>query len=93
MNSVGIRTVDSLEEESSLLDLPTEVLLSIMERVNDVVDLGAVVCTCRQFRTMARVVPFTLKLSHSKYLPSSRVLTRAVLKSIRSYMPSTRVWT
>ncbi|GLJ10929.1 hypothetical protein SUGI_0138210 [Cryptomeria japonica] len=91
MSSGGIRTVDCSEEEPSLMDLPPEVLLCIMERVNDVADLGAVVCTCRQFRTMARVVPFAVKLSHSKYLPSSRVLTRAVLKSIRSYMPSTRV--
>eukprot|EP01018_Ginkgo_biloba_P027961 Gb_07417 [translate_table: standard] len=90
----GIRTVDTSEEvleSANLNDLPLEVLSSVMSRVNDVMDLGSLLCTCHQFRFLARVVPFNIKLCHSKYLPSSRVWTRAVLKSIRSHMPSTRV--
>lgn len=95
MSDGGIRTPDLSTEESGFLpanltDLPQEVLTCIMGLVNDVVDLGFLVCTCRQFRDLARVVPFAVK-GRPKHAPSSRVWTRAVLKSVRSHMPSTRV--
>lgn len=95
MSDGGIRTPDLSTEEAGFLptnltDLPPEVLTCIMGLVNDVVDLGFLVCTCRRFRDLARVVPFAVK-GRPKHAPSSRVWTRAVLKSVRSHMPSTRV--
>lgn len=95
MSDGGIRTPDSSTEKAGLLpanltDLPPEVLTCIMGLVNDVVDLGFLVCTCRQFRDLARVVPFAVKC-RPKHAPSSRIWTRAVLKSVRSHMPSTRL--
>lgn len=95
MSDGGSRTPDSSTEEVGFLpailtDLPPEVLTCIMGLVNDVVDLVFLVCTCRQFRDLARVVPFSVKC-RPKHSPSSRAWTRAVLKSVRCCMLSTRV--
>lgn len=95
MSDGGIRTPNSSTEvvgflPAILTDLPPEVLTCIMGLVNDVVDLVFLVCTCRQFRDLARVVPFSVNC-RPKHPPSSRAWTRAVLKSVRSCMPSTRV--
>uniref|UniRef100_A0A0D6QUM4 F-box domain-containing protein n=1 Tax=Araucaria cunninghamii TaxID=56994 RepID=A0A0D6QUM4_ARACU len=96
MSGEGTPTPEFPEETDGaspgLVDLlPPEVLSCIMVRVNAAADLDALACTCRQFRSLARVVPFTVKLSQCKFGPSSRVWTRGVLKSIRCYLPSTRV--
>ncbi|KAJ7544919.1 hypothetical protein O6H91_09G099000 [Diphasiastrum complanatum] len=90
--------------ETKLLDLPSVVLVSVLTRISDPVDVACVLCSCRFLRTVTTSVDFFLKLrpwnTDESYeevarsrLPGNGLgaWTRAALAGIRTQMPCTRV--